>query len=143
MSLKKASKVERISISVEKQLLDRFETFLSANNFPTRSEAIKNLMRQALVQEEWQKGSDVAATISLIFDHHKGNVVNKLLDTQHEFDSLIVCTQHVHLDHHNCMEIIVVRGKAEDIRKLSSNLKAIKGLKHNSLMMATTGHGVE
>ena len=136
-------KVERISISVEKPLLEKFESYLSSNKFPTRSEAIKNLMRRALVEEEWQKGSDVAGTISLIFDHHKGNVVNKLLDAQHDFGSLIVCTQHVHLDHHNCMEVLVVRGKANDIRKLVANLKAIKGLKHSSLMMATTGHGVE
>lgn len=131
--------MERISMSIEGSLLAKFEGYISANGFPSRSEAIKNLMRKALVEEEWQKGTDVAGAISIVYDHHKRGTMDKLVDIQHDFGKLIVCTQHVHLDHHNCMEVLVVRGRAADINKLQVRLKSIKGLKHSALMMATTG----
>ncbi len=137
------SKVARVTISVEEPLLAQFEDYLSNNGYPTRSEAMKGLMRQALVEQEWQKGTDVAGAISIVYDHHKRGTMDKLTGVQHDFGDLIVCTQHVHLDHHNCMEVIVVRGHAAKIRKLLINLKAIKGIKHSSLMMATTGKSVE
>ncbi len=137
------SKVERITISVEAPLLAQFESYLTANGYPTRSEAIKGLMRQALVDQQWQKGTDVAGTITIVYDHHKRGTMEKLTDAQHDFGDLIVCAQHVHLDHHNCMEVIVLRGRAEKIRKLLTNLQAIKGLKHSALMMATTGKDME
>lgn len=136
-------KVARVTISVEEPLLAQFEDYLSNNGYPTRSEAMKGLMRQALVEQEWQKGTDVAGAISIVYDHHKRGTMDKLTDAQHDFGDLIVCTQHVHLDHHNCMEVIVVRGHAAKIRKLLSHMKSIKGIKHSSLMMATTGKGVE
>ncbi len=137
------SQVARITISIEEPLLKQFESFVAGNGYPTRSEAIKGLMRKALIEEEWQKGTDVAGAISIVYDHHKSGVLRKLVDVQHDFGSLIVCTQHVHLDHHNCMEVLVVRGRAVGIRSLLSKLKSIKGLKHSSLMMATTGKGVD
>jgi CopG family transcriptional regulator, nickel-responsive regulator len=136
-------KVARVSISVEEPLLAQFESYLSNNGYPTRSEAIKGLMRQALVEQEWQKGTDVAGTISVVYDHHKRGTMDKLVDVQHDFGNLIVCTQHIHLDHHNCMEVVVVRGRATEIRKLLVRLKSVKGIKHSALMMATTGKGVE
>ncbi len=135
-------KVARVTISVEEPLLAQFESYLTENGYPTRSEAMKGLMRQALVEQEWQKGTDVAGAISIVYDHHKRGTMDKLTDVQHDFGGLIVCTQHVHLDHHNCMEVVVVRGQAAKIRKLLSHMKSIKGIKHSSLMMATTG-GVE
>ncbi len=137
------SKVERITISVEGPLLAQFEAYISDNGYPSRSEAMKGLMRQALVEQEWQKGTDVAGAISLVYDHHKRGTTEKLTSIQHDFGELIICTQHVHLDHHNCMEVIVVRGRAVAIQKLLTQLKAVKGLKHGSLMMATTGKGVK
>jgi CopG family nickel-responsive transcriptional regulator len=136
-------KVARVSFSVEEPLLAQFESYLSDNGYPTRSEAIKGLMRQALVEQEWQKGTDVAGAISVVYDHHKRGTMDKLVAVQHDFGPLIVCTQHVHLDHHNCMEIIVVRGRAPEIRKLLVRLKSVKGIKHSAFMMATTGKGVE
>lgn len=136
------SKIERITISVETSLLTRFEKIISGHGFPTRSEAMKSLMRQALIEQEWRKGADVAGTISIVYDHHKRGTMEKLTDVQHDFGDLIVCAQHVHLDHYNCMEVLVLRGKAEQARKLLTQIKAIKGIKHSSLMMATTGKGL-
>lgn len=134
--------VERISISIEGPLLEKFESYLDAHGFPTRSEGIKALMRKALVEEEWQTGTGIAGTISIIYDHHKSGTVDKLLNVQHDFGKLIVCSQHVHLNHHNCMEVLVVRGRSADIRKLLTRLNAVKGLKHSALMMATTGEKI-
>ncbi len=105
-------KVARVTISVEEPLLAQFRSYLTENGYPTRSEAMKGLMRQALVEQEWQKGTDVAGAISIVYDHHKRGTMDKLTDVQHDFGGLIVCTQHVHLDHHNCMEVVVVRGQA-------------------------------
>ena len=137
------TKVARITVSIEEPLLAQFETYIDQNGYPTRSEAIKGLMRGALIEKEWLKGADVAGTISLVYDHHKRGTMEKLTDAQHDFGHLIICTQHVHLDHHNCMEVLVLRGRAIDIRRLETNLKAIKGIKHCALMMATTGQGIE
>ena len=133
------SQVARISVSLEESLLSQFEKYLENNGYPTRSEAIKGLIRQALVEQEWQKGKDVAGTINIVYDHHKRGTMEKLVDVQHDFGDLIVCTQHIHLDHHNCMEVIVVRGRADKLRKLLVSLKVVKGIKHSSLMMATAG----
>ena len=138
-----SNKVERITISVEAPLLAKFENYLTCNGYPTRSEAMKSLMRQALIEEEWQQDTDVAGTISLVYDHHKRGTMEKLVDVQHDFGNLIICSQHVHLDHHNCMEVLVVRGRAAEIRDILAKLKAVKGIKHSALMMATTGEGVE
>lgn len=138
------AKVERITISVEAPLLEQFETFIANNGYPTRSEAMKDLMRHALVGQEWEKGdTDVAGTISIVYDHHKRGTMENLVNVQHDFGELIVCTQHVHLDHHNCMEVLVVRGTAVHIRDFVTKLKAIKGIKHSALVKATTGKDVE
>lgn len=133
------TKVTRISISVEEHLLETFDTLMAEQGVPTRSEAIKNLMRAAIVEREWADGELIAGAVTLVYDHHKPGVIQKLTDVQHEFGDLVLCSQHAHLDHHNCMEIIIVRGSSESIRKLYSGIVAIKGLKHTALTMATTG----
>lgn len=136
------SKVSRISVSIEEPLLERFEAYLKENGFPTRSEGVKHLIRNLLVEEEWQKGTNVAASLSIVYDHHKGGLMERLVDIQHAFEQLVVCTQHVHLDHHNCMEVLVLKGDAADIRELYTQLKSVKGLKHCSLMRGTTGENL-
>lgn len=130
-------KVARISISLEESLLEQFDGYVADNGYPTRSEAMKGLMRNALVEREWEKGTNVAGTINIVYDHHKRGTMEKLVDVQHDFGELIVCTQHIHLDHNNCMEVIVVRGKAPALRKLLTQLKSVKGIKHSALMMAS------
>ncbi len=136
------SKITRVSVSVEEDLLERFDAFAEEQGFPTRSEAIKIVMRDALVQQEWVKGTHVAGAISLVYDHHKSNIVQKLLGVQHDFHHEVLCSQHVHLDHDNCMEIIVVRGTSVQITKLLKQLREIKGLKHIVLTMSTTGEHI-
>ena len=129
--------VARISMSLEESLLEQFDGYVAENGYPTRSEAMKGLMHKALVDQEWQKGTDVAGTISIVYDHHKRGAMEKLVSVQHDFGRLIVCTQHVHLDHNNCMEVIVVRGKSGELKELLSHMKSIKGIKHSALMVAS------
>lgn len=136
------NKVTRVTVSVEEDLLDRFEKYLADKGYPTRSEGIKSIMRKALVEDEWRAGTMVAATISFVYDHHKPGVMQKLVDIQHDFGDLVVCTQHVHLDHHNCMEVIIVRGLSDKIYEFHNALKSVKGLKHSALSAATTGEEI-
>ena len=133
------SDLVRISMSLENSLLDRFDRFVNDEGYPTRSEAIKALMRQSLDEKAWAKDEQVAGSITLVYDHHRRGIVKQLMDIQHDFGSLIVSTQHVHLDHDHCLEIIVVKGKASRIRELLSTLKSNKGVKHNSLVMTAIG----
>lgn len=129
----------RISISIEDELLERFDEYTDQRGFPTRSEAVKSLMRQALVENAWMEDEFVAGNISVVYDHHRPGTVEKLLDAQHDFCQEIQCSQHVHLDHHNCMEIIVVKGRSERIGEILARIRQIKGLKHVVPTMSTTG----
>jgi len=133
------SKVVRFTVSIEESLLEQFEQYLEGNGFPGRSEGVKHLIRNVLVEDEWQEGAEVAASISIVYDHHKSGLMEKLVSTQHGFDNLVLCSQHVHLDHHNCMEVLVVKGDAGRINGLYAGLKAIKGLKHCTMTKGTTG----
>lgn len=133
------SKVTRISVSIEEPLLEMFEKYLAENGFPTRSEGVKHLIRNLMVEQEWTEGTHVAASLSLVYDHHKGGLMEKLVSIQHDFDELVVCSQHVHLDHHNCMEVLVLKGDAANIKELYTRLKSVKGLKQCTLMRGTTG----
>jgi CopG family nickel-responsive transcriptional regulator len=126
-------------MSLESGLLEQFDAFLQAEGYPTRSEAIKALMRHRLSEQSWAKDEQVAGSITLVYDHHRPGIVKKLMDIQHHYGSTVVSTQHVHLDHHHCLEMIVVRGKASRIRELVSMLKSTKGVKHNSLVMTAVG----
>ncbi|MCK4390809.1 MAG: nickel-responsive transcriptional regulator NikR [Desulfobacterales bacterium] len=133
------SDLVRFGISLEKKLLDRFDRLIRKKNYTNRSEAIRDLIRQELVRKEWQAGKEVAGAITLVYDHHRQGVGQKLTDIQHDFGRTVISTQHIHLDHDNCLEIIAVRGSAKKVEKLSHILKSIKGVKHETLSMTSTG----
>ena len=133
------SEIIRFGVSLEKELLEKFDRLIKDKKYPNRSEAIRDLIRENLVKREWVEGKDVAGTITLVFDHHKRELVNILTDIQHDFHKLIISSQHIHLDHDNCLEIIVVRGKPRDARELADKLRATKGVKYGALSIATTG----
>ena len=136
------SGVVRFSVSLGGDLLKHFDAMWKGDGLPTRSEAVKALIRRSLVQKEWQPGKDVAGSIVIVYDHHEKSLSSALVDVQHDFEHVVVATQHAHLDHDNCLESIIVKGKAEDVEQLVKKLKSLKGLKHASLMMATTGNDV-
>jgi len=137
------AKVFRFGISLEKALLDKFDQLIKEKNYANRSEAFRDLIRQELVGKEWQQGKEIAGAINLIYDHHKRELVNKLMDIQHNYQKLIISTQHIHLDHNNCLEIIAVKGTPKEAQKLADILKSVKGVKHGTLSMSSTGKAID
>jgi len=137
------AKVFRFGISLEKALLDKFDQLIKEKNYANRSEAFRDPIRQELVGKEWQQGKEIAGAINLIYDHHKRELVNKLMDIQHNYQKLIISTQHIHLDHNNCLEIIAVKGTPKEAQKLADILKSVKGVKHGTLSMSSTGKAID
>jgi len=133
------SEIIRFGVSIEKELLEKFDLLLKEKKYPNRSEAIRDLIRENLVKTEWTKDQEVAGIITLVFDHHKRELVNTLTDIQHSFYQLVISSQHIHLDHNNCLEIIVVKGKPKEVKELADKLRATRGVKYGALSMATTG----
>lgn len=131
--------IVRFGVSLEKELLDKFDILIKEKKYPNRSEAIRDLIRENLVKREWVEGKEVAGAITLVFNHHRRELMNTLTDIQHDFHQLIISSQHIHLDHDNCLEIIVVRAKPIEVRELADKLRATKGVKYGSLSIATTG----
>jgi len=132
----------RFGVSLEAELLNKFDRLIKERNYTCRSEALRDLIRQELIQKQWQAGDEIAGAITLIYDHHKRELVNKLMDIQHHFGAMIISSAHIHLDHSNCLEIIAVKGSAKEAQKLADNLKSVKGVKHGTLSMSTTGKGI-
>lgn len=133
------SEVVRFGVSLEKELLDKFDRLIKEKKYSNRSEAIRDLIRENLVKREWVEDKEVAGAITLVFDHHKRDLVNILTDIQHDFYQIIISSQHIHLDHSNCLEIIVVRGRPTEVRELANKLKSNRGVKYGALSIATTG----
>lgn len=133
------SELVRFGVSLEKELLVQFDALIREKDYPNRSEAIRNLIRESLVKEEWIEGKEVAGAITLVYNHHKRELVNTLTDIQHTFHDIIISTQHIHLDGSNCLEVVVVKGTPKKVQDLAQKLKATKGVKHGALTMATTG----
>jgi len=129
----------RFSVSLDSGLVSRFDARIRADQCPTRSKAVGDLIRASLVQAEWNKGEEVAGAIVLVYDHHKRDIVRRLTDVQHDCHDAIISTQHIHLDHDNCLEIVAVRGNPASVDAILKRLKAVKGLKHVSLAAGTTG----
>ena len=133
----------RFGISLPKDLLDKFDKLIKDKNYTNRSEAFRDLIRQELIKKEWQEGREIAGAITLIYNHHKRELLNKITDIQHDFQKIIISTQHIHLDHNNCLEIIAVKGNPKVAQKLVDTLKSIKGVKHGTLSMSSTGRNIE
>ena len=129
----------RFSISLDSGLVRQFDAKIRADRCPTRSKAVGDLIRACLVQKEWQAGDEVAGAIVMVYDHHKRDIVKTLTEVQHDCHDAIISTQHIHLDHDNCLEIVAVRGTPGDVDGIVKRLKAVKGLKHVSLAAGTTG----
>lgn len=128
--------VVRFGVSLEKEILDELDEFVNKNHFSNRSQAIRSLISKKLVVKDWEENQEVAGAISLVYDHHKRDLLNKLADMQHDFFDIILSAQHFHLDHDNCLEIIAVKGEAFKIKELANKLIAIKGIQHGTLSMS-------
>jgi len=132
----------RFGVSIEKDLLGKFDRFIKNKKYTNRSEAFRDLIRQELIQKQWQGNHEIAGAVTLIYNHHKRELVNKLMDIQHDFGEIIISSQHIHLDHNNCLEIIALKGQPKEALRLSDNLKSVKGVKHATLSMSSAGKGI-
>jgi CopG family nickel-responsive transcriptional regulator len=131
--------VTRFGICLEKELLKALDRFVEEGGFANRSQGIRSLIRDKLVQKEWLAGKEIAGAITLVYDHTKRELARKLTSVQHNFHDIVISSQHVHLDHNNCLEIVVVKGRPKKVARLLSALKSTKGVKHSGLTMTTTG----
>ncbi len=130
----------RFGISIEQELLERFDREVVVNGYENRSEAIRDLMRNQLVEVEWSgEDVEVAGTITLVYDHHVKGLSDLLLDVQHRFHNLILSVMHVHLTHYNCLEVMVIKGRAREAREVAGRLLGVKGVKHGKLTITSTG----
>lgn len=128
--------IKRFGVSLEEDLLEALDHYAVKNNFPNRSQALRHLIRKNLVSEKWEKNQEVAGSIVLVYDHHKRDLQHQSTQIQHDFHGLILSVQHVHLDHHHCLETIAVKGKANDLQTLANQLIGLKGIFHGELVMS-------
>jgi len=133
-------KTIRFSISLESELSRKFDSWMKKNGYENRSEAVRDLIRDKLVEEEWKDDSkEVVAVLSLVYSHDSPELPRVLTDIQHQNHSLVISSTHIHLDKHNCLEVIIMKGQAGVIKKVASELLSLRRVKHGRLMMTTTG----
>jgi CopG family nickel-responsive transcriptional regulator len=133
-------RVERFGVSMDPALLAGLDELVSRRGYRSRSEAVRDMVRGALVEREW--GEDerpVIGTVTLVYDHDAHDLAHELMDLQHDHHEAIVCTTHVHMDAHNCLEVVVVRGPAATVRRIGDRLISTRGVKHGRLTCSTTG----
>jgi CopG family nickel-responsive transcriptional regulator len=136
----KTESVVRFSVSLPPRLLKELDKMSGEKGYDNRSLAIADMIRAQLVEHQKEMGNaEIVGTITLVYDHHKQHVQETLTDIQHDHHEVIVSTVHVHLDHHNCLEVLIVKGKAALVKKIADELIAAKGVKHGKLTVTTTG----
>ncbi len=134
-------KTTRFGVSLDSELLEKFDLLCAERSYANRSEAIRDLIRDALVAREWEDAEhEVAGSLTLVYDHHNSDLVQRLMDIQHDTNNLTLATLHLHLDHHNCLEVLALKGRGKKVRDLADKLISVKGVKHGRLSLTTTGH---
>lgn len=137
-------KVSRFGVSLETSLLKKFDPLLKKLGYKSRSEAIRDLIRERLVAEEWSVGDfRTIGVLSLLYNHHVRELSEGLNRIQHRNLELVVSSTHIHVDDHNCLEVIILKGKSNLIKKVSDELLSTRGVKHGKLIMTTTGSHIE
>lgn len=134
--------LERVGISLEDELLQQFDGLIAEKGYVNRSEAVRDLIRDALVQREWSRSEakdERVAVVTLVYDHDASSLAHKLAHIQHENFRAVVSSLHVHLDPHNCLEVLVLRGNAREVLRMGEGLIAAKGVKHGKVVPASTG----
>jgi CopG family nickel-responsive transcriptional regulator len=129
--------VSRFSVSLEPELLKKFNRILEEKGYTSRSEAVRDLIREKIVEEKWKKGGEVVGSLTLVYDHDVRGVADKLTDLQHTHPTNVVSSMHVHLSGRSCMEILVIKGRVAEIRKISQELLSSRGVKHGKLVVTS------
>jgi CopG family nickel-responsive transcriptional regulator len=133
-------KITRFGVSMNSKLLESFDLYIQKKGYTNRSEAIRDMIRDHFVSQEWLEGdTETVGTITLVYDHELGDISHRLLESQHHYCNYIISSVHVHLDKHNCLEVLVVKGKARKIQEIADQLISNRGVKHGKLTVTTTG----
>jgi CopG family nickel-responsive transcriptional regulator len=137
------SELIRFGVSMDGRLLARFDQLIAEKGYSNRSEAIRDLIRGELVEQSWEEDDEkTVGTITLVYDHEMRDLTEKLIDYQHQVHGAVISSLHVHLDKHNCLEVLVVKGKGREIRKVAERLIGTRGVKHGKLVTTTTGRDI-
>jgi CopG family nickel-responsive transcriptional regulator len=132
-------KLIRFGVSIPEELSKKFDEHIRKKHYSNRSEAIRDLIRRELIQEEIDQNMEVVGVLNLLYDHHHRELVDKLNGLQHDHHTLVLSSMHIHLDHNNCVEVVLLRGRSQDVKSLAEALIAIKGVKHGTLNLTSTG----
>lgn len=132
----------RFGVSLDQRLLEEFDRHIRRRHYTNRSEALRDLIRDNLVGQEWDENKETVGTITFVYDHHVRDLTGKLTDIQHDNQGQILSGMHVHLDHDHCLEVLVVKGRGAEIKKVADALVSVKGVKHGKLTMTTTGRSL-
>jgi CopG family nickel-responsive transcriptional regulator len=132
--------VARFGVSIPQELADAFDARIQRKGYRARSEAIRDIMREYLVSEAWEsERGEVVGTVTIVYDHERRELTRTLTELQHHVQGAVICSTHVHLDEHNCLEVIVLRGRAAQVRTIADRLISTKGVKHGRIICTTTG----
>ena len=138
------SNLTRIGVAIDSDLLEKFDELIDLRGYPNRSEAFRDLIRNELVEESWKSPeSEVVGSVTLVYNHHVRQLNDKLLDLQHDHHDSILSTLHVHLDHENCLEVLLIKGKAAAVNEIANALISTKGVKHGRLTLSSSGRNLE
>jgi len=132
--------LKRFGVSLKEDLLNKFDLLLAEEGYASRSEAIRDLIRDALVRREWiNEETEIAGVTTLVYNHHEQELAQKLTDVQHRDHGLIIASLHAHLDEHNCLEAVMLKGKAREVKRIADSLISTRGVKHGQFVATTTG----
>jgi CopG family nickel-responsive transcriptional regulator len=133
------STLTRTGISLDSELLARFDRVIARKGYGSRSEAIRDLVREHCVESDAAQNRVIVGTLTLVYDHHQPNLSERLIEAQHHYHGKVLAVTHVHLDHRNCLEVIIVKGRGTEVQRLADQLLSLRGVKHGKLVMTTTG----
>lgn len=131
-------KLVRFGVSMPAQLLHQFDSIINLKGYTTRSEAIRDMIRDAIVENTWMEGKEVMGVITIVYDHSKKGLMEKLTDIQHRHHHTVASSTHIHLDHDNCLEVVVVKGEPPEVKEMADNMIALKGVKHGKLVVTSS-----
>lgn len=134
------AETERVSLAIEAELLSRFDALIERSGHGNRSEAVRDLIRNRLIEEEWgtTTSGDAVATVTLVYDHTRRELADRLLEVGHDHHGAVIATLHIHLDHDHCLEIVALRGKPKQLRHIADHLIGMKGVKHGKVVVSST-----
>lgn len=135
--------ITRFGISMSSELLSKFDNLIESKGYTNRSEAIRDLIRDYLVEQEWQEDQETIGAVTIVYNHHVRELTESLTAIQHNYYNFIISSMHIHIDEHNCLETTIIRGRGSKVKEIADKLISVRGVKHGKLTMTTTGKGLD